>query len=233
MTELIFSEQEKVEFFNKIALRFYERNFGQCAKVDFELLMFHFYYSKLINEHMKDDGTIDYLACSDYVISKELGITQQRVRNLKIKEALIYPKEIDWKKSFSLQVDKARYDKATGKIIVNILDPNLYIEIQNFIEEQDAYIEKQLNSKILVLRVEYFIDLIVSLEDDSNRKRIKREVKKAFKKMGKEESMFDEKNIGKSLIEIGANVTGILVNLTSLISPTNFIGQAFIRLVQI
>ena len=60
--------------------------------------------------------------------------------------------------------------------MINIPDPNLFIEIQNFIEDQGAYVEKQLNSKILQLRIEYYIDLIVALEPDTSRKKIIKEL---------------------------------------------------------
>lgn len=225
-----FTIDEKVQLFDEIASKFFESNFGQLSKADFELMMFHFYFRKMTEMNKNADGTIDYHRCSDYKISKELGMTQQRVRNLKVKNSLSYPSDFDWMKSFALLVKTARFDKATGKIIVNILDPNLYIEIQNFIEEQDAYIEKQLNNKILQLRVEFFIDLIAALEDEASREKISKQIKMIITKAGYDEHLFDEKNIGKSLIAFGVNITSVAANLTSIISPGNALGQALLGL---
>ena len=89
MKHITFTEKEKCEMFDKIAEKFYNSNFGQTSKADFELLMFNFYIRKIISDNMNSDGTIDYNKCSDYKISKGLGITQQKVRNLKVKNQLI------------------------------------------------------------------------------------------------------------------------------------------------
>ena len=186
MKYVSFNDEEKIELFDEIISHFYNSNFGQLSKSDIELMMFNIYIKKLISGNLNYDGTIDYKKCSDYKISQDLGITQQKVRNLKVKNQLINPIDYDWKAAFAKLTENARYDKTTGKIVINIPDPNLFIEIQNFIEDQGAYVEKQLNSKILQLRVEYYIDLIVALEPDASRKKIIKELKKIFKEEGKE-----------------------------------------------
>ena len=221
-----FSDEEKIRMFDEIAKHYYEVNFGQMSKSEMDLLMFHFYIEKLNNDHMKADGTIDYRECSDYKISKDLGITQQKIRNLKVKNQLQYPKAYEWEKALAALTENARYDKNTNKITLNIPDPNLYIEIQNFIEEKGAYVEKQLNSKILQIRAEYYIDLILAVEDTDNRKKIIKELKKEFKHSGVEDDAFNELEIGKSLIEGTVNVTSIMANISGMISPENFIGKA-------
>ena len=230
MKYVSFTPEEKVAMFDEIASQFYEANFGQTSKADIELMMFRFYIEKLIEQHRNIDGTIDYRKCSDYKISQDLGITQQRVRNLKVKNHLKNPIEFDWKAALAKLTENARYDKASGKITMNIPDPNLFLEIQNYIEEQGAYIEKQLNSKILQLRGEYYIDLIISLETEESRKTIIKSLKKHFKDSGKDDEAFDEKNIGKSLIDLSVNVTTIAANLTSVISPQNTVGVALLNL---
>ena len=136
MKNFDFTPDEKITLIDEVASHFYESNFGQMSKSDIELLMFRFYIEKLIRMNQNADGTIDYRKCSDYRISQELGITQQRVRNLKIKNQLKNPIEYDWKVALAKLTNNARYDKGTGKITMNIPDPNLYLEIQNFIEEQ-------------------------------------------------------------------------------------------------
>jgi hypothetical protein len=230
MKNISFTKEEKAQLFDEIAGHFYNANFGQLSKSDMELMMFHFYVDKLISDNQNPDGTIDYRKCSDYKISKDLGITQQRVRNLKVKKQLIYPIQYDWKSALATLTENARYDKDSKKVVLNIPDPNLYLEIQNFIEENGAYVEKQLNSKVLQIRAEYYIDLIITLEPEGTRKSIIKALKEQFKESGKEDSKFDERNIGKSLIDNGANITTIAANISSIISPENKVGIALISL---
>jgi len=224
-----FTDEEKIKMFDEISEHFYNANFGQSSKSDIELMMFNFYIQKMINQSRNPDNTIDYKKCSDYKISKDLGITQQKIRNLKVKNQLVNPIEYDWKAEFAKLVDKAKIDN--GKIIVSIPDPNLYYEIENFIEEMDAYIEKQLNNKILQLRVEYFLDLVIALEPEQSRKEIRKKLKENYKKSGKDNSVFDENNIGKSLLEGAVNVTAIVSNLSSAFSPSNAIAKTFLKLI--
>ncbi len=221
MKYVSFSDTEKIEMFDKIAAHFYEANFGQASKADIELMMFNFYIQKMIKDNQEQDGTIDYNKCSDYKISKDLGITQQRVRNLKVKNQLINPIDFEWEKAFAKLVSNAKFENQ--KVIISIPDPNLFYEIQNFLEEQGAYIDKQLNSKLLVIRVEYFIDLLVSLEPEHNRKEVVKEIKRVFKEQSKSEKQFDEKNIGKTLIDGAVNITTVLNNISTIVSAKNSI----------
>lgn len=232
MKYVTFTPAEKAEMFDKIADHFYNANFGQMSKADIELMMFHFYIEKLISANQNTDGTIDYNICSDYKISKELGITQQRVKNLKIKSHLIYPIEFKWEVALARLTENARYDKISKKVILNIPDPNLYIEIQNYIEETGAHIEKQLNGNILQLRVEYYIELILHLEPEESRKKIIKQLKAQFKGIEKDDQLFDEKKIGESLIKAGMDITSILINTVSLLSTENCIGLSLKKLLE-
>lgn len=226
-----FTEEDKIKMFDEIASHFYNANFGQMSKSDIELLMFHFYIEKMVSENSSEDGVIDYNKCSDYKISHDLGITQQRVRNLKIKNQLVYPIEYDWKLALAKLTENARYDKVSKKIIMNIPDPNLYLEIQNFIEEKGAYVEKQLNSKILQIRVEYYIELALALENVDNQKKFIKKLKQFFKDKGKNDNEFDENNIGKSLIEMTVNITEIVANISNVIPNQSVVLTSLFKLI--
>lgn len=230
MKYVSFNLEEKAALFDIIAAKYYCQNFGQLSKADMELLMFQFYIEKMIESNRAEDGTIDYNKCSDYIISKELGITQQRVRNLKVKNQLAHPVDYDWKLALAKLTRNARFDPVSHKVTLNIPDPNLYLEIQNFIEERGAYVEKQLNSKILQIRAEYYIDLIIALEPEKSQKAIVKELRKFFAQKNADQSKLDEKNIGKSLIDAAVNVTSAATTISSLISPENCIGAALIEL---
>lgn len=220
-----FEKEDKIKIFDEIIKKFYYANFGQASKSDIELMMFNFYIEKLIDENKRNDGTINYNMCSDYLISKELGITQQRVRNLKVKKQLVYPVDFDWKTALGTLIKNARMDESTHKIIINIPDPNLYYEIQNFLEESGAYNEVQLNSKILQIRAEYFFALALDIEDEENKQKIIKTLKKQFEESSVNNQVFDEKNVGKTLLNIGIESLNVVSNLSSMLSPGNIIGN--------
>lgn len=224
-----FTFDEKIKAFDEIADRFYKSNFGQASKADFELLMFSILLKKIVSDNSNRDGVIDFNKCSDYQLSKILGITQQRVRNLKIKSQLVYPIKFDWQSALASLLENARFDPATQKIMLNIPDPNLFIEVQNYIEENGAYIEVQINKKILQMRVEYFIDLVISLEEETQRNKIVKEIKKRLKEANKDETKFVDKEIGKSLIKATVNITDIVANISSFISPGNILGNSLVK----
>jgi len=232
--QMTFTLQEKADCFDQISKMFYNTNFGQASKAEIELLMFKFNFEKLTESSQTSTGNIDYSTCSDYRISKDLGITQQRVRNMKIRKQLVYPVYYDWQKELSILMNNARYDEKLSKITISIPDPNLFYDIQNFIEELGGYIDIQLNSKILQIRAEYFLALVVAVENSpENQKKLEKEIKKEFIKYNKSEKGYDSKNIGKSLIEVTTNVTSIAANISGIISPTNFLGVSFLKLLGI
>lgn len=227
---LDFTNDEKSRMFDEIASHFYKQNFGSFSKTDFDLLMFHFYMDKITRESIYD-GIVDYRNSSDYRISKDLGITQQKVRNLKVKNQLVYPdNNRNWKEEFAKLVENARLEDNNKKIIISIPDPNLYIEIENYLDEKGSFIEKQLNSKLMVMRIEYFIDLCL-LEEGSNKKRVVKEIKECCKEADIDMKKFDDANIGKSLLEITTNTTSIIANISTCFSPGNIIGSALKKLI--
>lgn len=214
---LFWDEKDKAEMFNRIAENYYNKNFGNFSKSQSDLLMFDIFLKKTIEENTKADGTIDYEKCSDYNISKELGITQQRVKSLKVKKQLIYPEQYDWIKALASISDRARYEN--GKIIIPIPDPNLYLEIDNAINEKGGYAEYSLNSKLLKMRVEYFIQLAIDFSDESSKNKIIKELKKQFKNTNKDNNVFDEKNIAKSL-QCVSNITSFVSSFMSIAGAT-------------
>lgn len=216
MKYIEFTNKEKVEMFDEIAKKFYNHNFGTFSKSEMELMMFNFYIKKIVSTNVGSDNTLNYNHSSDYYISKDLGITQQKVNNLKIKNQLVNPIEFDWKKSFLKLVGNARFDNKSGKVLINIPDPNLYIEIKHYLENHGGYIETQLNRNLLKIRVEYFIQLLVEIEPEKERNIIIKEIKKYIKKENKDENIFSKDNIAKSLLDLtvnGANIFNIILEI--------------------
>lgn len=231
---LNFSDEEKINNFDRMADVFYMKNFGTLGKADFELLMFDFCMNNLIKRNEADD-IVDYAKCSDYLLSNSLGITQQRVRNLKIKKQLKYPvSNFDWKKSFEKLLKEARYEGKIGRIIINIPDPNLFIELENFIEEKGGFVDIQLNRKVLQIRPEFYFALALMYEPEESKKRVVKEMvgyltthqKKNHTKLLEPTNFRD---ITKDAFTIGAGMVTVLSPLMSTIGPllhsaSNFLG---------
>lgn len=230
------TDEEKAKAFDQIAEKYYLSNFGSVQKSDFDVLMFSIYINRIIEMNENSDSTIDYRMISDYKLSQMLGITQQKIRNLKVKKQLVYPLEYDWKIALSKLMVNARYDAESKKISVNIPDPNLYFEIENFIEDQGAYIEKKFNQKVLTLRIEYYIALMMEIEGSTSKKEAKKQLVKHIKETEKENITFDENNIGASLknvVKTSGDIISIVKNLTDCLSPENVLLKALLKLLNI
>ncbi|MBO4635870.1 MAG: hypothetical protein J5685_01870 [Clostridiales bacterium] len=214
-------DRKQSEYFQEISKLFFERNFGQATKSEIELLMFHIYM-----EQLGDRAS----TVTDYRIGLELGITAQRVRNLKVKEQLKFPRKIEWKNELLYLMDRARYDDPY--IVVDMPDPNLLNEIRNYLEENGKYVIIQRNPRLLTMRVEFFLDLIIEI-DDRGKDKIFKELKAKIRKDNKGEKIDLQpvKNSCKEIIRVVGDVTTVAANLTSIISPQNAIGCALLNVI--
>ena len=84
--ELFDSTEAKAKAFDQIAEKYYFSNFGTITRCDFDVLMFSIYIEQMLTKNQND-----ILSISDYSLSKQLGITQTKVSNLKVKKELLYP----------------------------------------------------------------------------------------------------------------------------------------------
>ncbi len=175
---MAFTDNEKIAFFDKIAAEYFNKNFGSMSKTDYETLLFSEYI-----EHRIKAG----LPFDDYTVSKELGITQSRVRSLKERKELKYPySDFDWKESFAREVKNAKYDENDHYVKIIIQDINVMNEIRHFIEDHGWYDECSLNRKLLRIPLECFVDICV--EEDSISSLFSNDVKKKVKSLAKSDS---------------------------------------------
>ena len=149
------SVEEKAAAFDRLAEKYYNRNFGSMKKSDTDILMFAFYI-----EHKSDqDAPID-----DYSLAKELGIPESAVRTLKVKKELQYPREnYNWKDAFLKRIPYAKYDDRSALVKVSIDDPNVKREIEHYLEMRNLYSEYQLNAKLLQMRSDQFVEMCTDL----------------------------------------------------------------------
>lgn len=222
--EALFSSKEaKVEAFNKIAELFYDKNFSSATKSEVELLMFSIYMDASIKKCKRTDGTIDYNACSDYEMGKELGIPQEKVRSLKIKKQARYPENFDWKKAVLSIKENIRYDEGKGKIIIPLRDPNLYNEVRNYIENHGGYIEIQRSGNIIQIRPEYFFMLMYEDLGEKEKKSCRKELENQLQRHNKANEIKEAKttlDVVRQVGKLGKISLGIFANIgTVMDSP--------------
>lgn len=223
--ELFSSVEAKAKAFDEIAKQYYFCNFGSMSKTDLDTLMFSIYIDRILEQE-----EYDFNAYSDYTISKELGITQTKISNLKVKKQLKYPYEkFDWKKSFARICQNARFED--GKIKIYIPDKNLYLELQNIIESKGGYVDFTLNQKLLVLSPEYFVDLMFEISEEEGREELQDALVIELKKynenfeIGYSENKRERKK--KIIQELGCfSVETLAVILEAVISQKNQIAGA-------
>ena len=84
--ELFSDDLSKARAFDMLAEKYYYSNFGTASKSDIDVLMFSLYIEQIL-----DKGQDDFSAYSDYTLSKQLGITQAKICNLKVKKSFCIP----------------------------------------------------------------------------------------------------------------------------------------------
>ena len=198
--EDLFDDKSKIEAFDKIARNYYFCNFGSMQKSDFDTLMFSVFIERILDKQEENPN-----AYSDYTLSKILGITQQRINNLKIKKELKYPyNKFDWKKSFARLVKNARFEN--GKIKIYIPDPNLFLEIRNAIESEGGYIDVSLNSKLLQLEPEYYLWILRLIAPDDEKERYDAAITNQMEQNNFNLSDFSPASFSKIMREKGVDV---------------------------
>lgn len=227
MKYITFTQEEKAECFEKLSELFYERNFGQATKSEIEMLMFRFYLEKLIHTNENSDGTIDYNKCSDYKISHDLGITQQRVRSLKVKNHLAQPIDFPWQLSLANLLDSARHEN--GIISIPIPDPILRIEIENYLDERGQYSEPCLKGNLLRIRTEFFIELEMEVLKEDDKKKIEKELKKKIKESNKNNNVLSDKDVLETALKY-YDIVNIITTILSVLSPGSAVWSALSKL---
>lgn len=209
-----FTDEQKIKYFDEICQLYYNKNFGLASKSEIDLLFFKFYYEALSELQNGSNKSI-----SDYVISKDLAITQTRVRNYRVKKELVYPSENqEWKENFLDLVHFAYFDKSNHKVTMSINDPILYIELENYIEENNMYFEKQLNQKNFTIRVEYFIELLLSMDEELEYREVIENLKKKIIDDEDITKPIYKESLGKVMIEKSVKV-GEVICLVETVSP--------------
>lgn len=207
----LFDNETKIRAFDKIAERYYCKNFGTMQKSDIDTLIFSIYLERLLDV-AGDDNFNNF---SDYTLSKILGISQSKISSLKIKKQLQYPREYDWRESFQRLLKNARYDNK--KIKINIPDKNLYFEIINEVESKGSYVETSFSGNVLAISPADFIALmIVTAKDEALEEKVIEELRNNIKENSDKKIVSDiEKlTISEQLKSLGIESVAAIIEAT-------------------
>ena len=137
---LAMSLKEKAEAFDQLSDCFLRQNFGTVKNAEIELKFF-----SIILEHLLEHGQ----PYDDYALSNLLGIKQAKVRELKVEKQLRYRHAFDWRQALVSRVKNVRCSADGRWATVNLDDPNLQIEVENYLEQHGHQYDYSLNKKLL------------------------------------------------------------------------------------
>lgn len=151
------------QFLTDIKKECLSQNFGTLSKSEFDLLVFHYY---LLEKQANAFGKY----VSDYEIGRDLGLTIQRVRSLREREALKWPpkEEGKWKDRFLECLKFARYDEKSDAVKIPVPDVNVIKEIRNFIETAGLIDDYQLNPKVFQCNLDALIAICIDFKSDND-----------------------------------------------------------------
>lgn len=195
----------------------FSNKFGTFAKSDYELLMFTIYLDSLNGD------------ARDYDISIALGITESKVRNLRIKSQLLYPREIDWIRILNVAIANGYYDKNTGMVTITIEDPSVQNLLKNIVEEECGVVGLTLNRKQLVLPIESFIMLATYSEEKPND--VIKAINSHYKKETGIANKIEKKSFKNRFLKEIPNVGNFLGTILSIYTNGRPIIEALVEIV--
>lgn len=153
-----FSPEEKEFLFRELMNMFFHKNFGTVSKSDLETFMFSFYLEHLLNSNQ---------AIDDYILGKDLGLTLARIRSLKERKELKYPREgYHWEDAFLENAKNAKYDETHHLVKFTISDVNVLKDVRYYFEKNNQYDEVQLNPKLFACRPDTFIEMCKKIAEE-------------------------------------------------------------------
>lgn len=192
----------------------FTRKFGTFTKTDYEILMFTIFM---------DSQTEN---ARDYDISIALGIPESKVRSLRIKSQLLYPREINWVNELNRAITHGYYDQAAGNITITIENPNVRNLLKNKVEENYGVVGLTRNTKQLVLPVESFL-LLAALSEE-NPDDVIRSLNRILREETKNKSKIENKSLREKFLNNVANVPSFLSTALSIYSTGAPIVRALI-----
>lgn len=180
------NEETKAAAFDRLAKMYYINNFGTFPKAESDLLLFSEYLERAMACCEDEDKY------SDYSLSQLLGISQSRVRSLKEKKELKYPREYSWQEEFWKVCEKAEYEN--GKVRLYLRDNRLYTDLCHMLETLGSYSETTLTRQLIVVQPAAFVDLMVAASDDGDKKAMRAKLQEILEKNKIDPDQYIEKD---------------------------------------
>lgn len=203
----LFTRIEEAELFSK--------HFGSFTKSDYEVLMFTIFLDSMDDE------------VRDYDISIALGITESKVRTLRVKSQLLYPRELKWVEQLTSALDHGLY--VDGMITITLENPSVRNMIRNEVESKYGTVNISLNSKQLVLPVESYLLLAACAEKDTDT--VLQELNKQFIKDEEIIGGIQKEKFKARIFKNVNNVAEAIQNVIALFTYGRPIIEAVIRLI--
>lgn len=144
-------------FLTEIQKQCLTRNFGTLSKSEFDLLLFHYY---LLDRQEKAVGKY----VTDYEIGRDLGLTIQRVRSLRERDALKQEPNDGWKDAFERCLPNAHCD-VNRDVKIPVPDVNVMKEVRNYFEAHGLYDEYHQNPKLFQCKLDVLIAVCINLKN--------------------------------------------------------------------
>ena len=175
----------------------FTKQFGSFTKADYEALMFTIYLDSLPDEPVYD-----------YIISRQLGITESKVRSLRIKSQLLYPKRIDWQSALSSAIKAGSYNEKDNTLTITVEDPSCHARIRYEIESSYGSANLNLNSKQLTVPIESLLS--VALAQEADKEKILAELNNAWLRNNKAKERITRESLAKRIFKGAGDIAAIL-----------------------
>lgn len=194
--------------------RVFTRHFGSFSKSDYEILMFTIFQDSLEKP------------LRDYDISIALGITESKVRSLRIKSQLLYPKKLEWTEELVKSIKHGYYDRIQQQVTVTFEDPSVQSLMKNMIEEKCGVVWQSLNVKQLILPVESFLLLAAFAEKDESA--VLKSLQEAVRKESGQKAIIEKERIKDRFLHGVPDAAAFIASLLSIYSTGQPIIQALL-----
>ena len=180
----------------------FTKRFGTFSKSDYEVLMFTIFQDSLAH------------SVRDYDISIALGITESKVRNLRIKSQLLYPKKLEWTGELAKSIERGYYDKTRKQITITFENPSVQSFVKNLVEKQCGVVWQSLNAKQLILPIESFLLLAAFAEKDEEE--VLNSIRKALQKETKKTTVIEKQKFKERFLQNIPDVASFIASLVSI-----------------
>ena len=205
----------------------FSKRFGSFSKSDYEILMFTIFLDSLKKP------------ANDYDISLELGITESKVRSLRIKSQLAYPKKLNWQDELLAAMQNYYFDPSANTLTIMIEDPSVQNLISHKIEQAHGIVKLAFNKKHLELPIGSYVMLALEAEKEQGSDKAEKDILKEINSQLQKENTLVQKVTKENLpstflskFKDPSAILGIISIVVDHFSPENRIISMILSILQ-